>query len=260
MDKPAVILILVFVFGAIVGSFLNVCIYRIPRGKSIVRPGSHCPACGKQISFFDNVPFLSYLILRGKCRQCKATISPRYFVVELLTALLFTALYFVFGLSLELPVNMAFVSLLIIISFIDFDLKIIPDVLSIGGAILGMALSFFRPAVSYKEAFFGILLGGGILFVIAISYQFFAKREGMGGGDIKLLAMIGAFCGIWGVVFTLVFGALAGTVVGIPLMLIKGEGTKYALPFGPFLSLGALAYILVGDSLIYGYIRLVSGG
>ena len=259
MSRPAILSLIVFIVGAAIGSFLNVCIYRIPRSKSIVRPGSHCPSCDKAIPFYDNVPLISYLILRGRCRQCRATISPRYFMVELLTALLFVAAYLTFGLTFELLVNVAFVSLLIIISFIDLDFRVIPDTLSIGGVVLGMALSFFRPFYSYKDALFGILVGGGILFSIAIGYQFFAKREGMGGGDIKLLAMIGAFCGIKGVIFTLVFGSLAGTVVGIPLMLIKGEGTKYALPFGPFLSLGALAYVLFGDSLIYGYIHLIGG-
>lgn len=250
--------ILTFVFGAIVGSFLNVCIYRIPRGKSIVTPGSHCPACGKAIGFYDNIPLVSYPLLGGKCRRCKTVIAPRYLAVELLTALLFTLLYQTFGLTVDLAVNMALVSLLIVISFIDLDLRIIPDVLSLGGLVLGFGFSFFRPLFFYKDALFGILLGGGLLFLVAAGYQFLTKREGMGGGDIKLLAMIGSFCGIKGVVFTVIFGSLVGTIVGLLLMWAKGEGTKYALPFGPFLSLGALGYVFVGENIIYAYINLLS--
>jgi leader peptidase (prepilin peptidase) / N-methyltransferase len=248
-----------FIFGAIVGSFLNVCICRVPQGKSIVRPGSHCPACNHSISFYDNIPFFSYLLLKGRCRHCGTAISPRYLVVELLTALLFLALYRTFGLTSELGVYMAFVALLIVISFIDLDLQIIPDVLSLGGLLLGLALSFVRTPFSYKQGFLGVLLGGGILFLIAAGYQFFAKREGMGGGDIKLLAMIGAFCGIQGVIFTLVVGSFAGALVGIPLMLAKEKDTKYAVPFGPFLSLGAIVYVLIGEAILYGYIHLVTG-
>ena len=251
--------IFAFIFGAIVGSFLNVCIYRVPQGKSIVRPGSHCPACNHGISFYDNIPFCSYLILKGHCRHCGTAISPRYLVVELVTALLFLALYRTYGLTSELGVYMAFVALLIVISFVDLDLQIIPDVLSLGGLLLGLVLSFVRIPFSYKQAFLGVLVGGGILFLIAAGYQFFAKREGMGGGDIKLLAMIGAFCGIQGVIFALVLGSFAGALVGIPLMVVKGKDTKYAVPFGPFLSLGAIVYVLIGEAILYGYIHLVTG-
>ncbi len=250
--------ILTFVFGAIVGSFLNVCIYRIPRKKSIVVPGSHCPACGRAIPFYDNIPLLSYLLLLGRCRSCKVFISPRYLIVELLTAVLFAVLFSMFGPTMETAVNMVFVSLLIVISFIDLDLQIIPDALSLGGLLVGLGLSFARPLFSYKDALLGILLGGGILFLVAWGYQMVAKREGMGGGDIKLLAMIGAFCGIKGVVFTVILGSLVGTIIGLALMWLKGQGTKYALPFGPFLSLGAMGYILIGERIIYGYINLLS--
>lgn len=251
---------IIFLFGSIVGSFLNVCIYRLPRNRSIVLPNSFCPSCEKPIKFYDNIPIVSYIFLRGKCRYCGSRISPRYPVVEFVTASLFFLLFSKYGISVELPVNMLFVSLLIVISFIDFDFQIIPDVLSLGGLIAGFILAFSRtPIFFYLDAVYGILLGGGILFAIAYGYQLITKREGMGGGDIKLLGMIGAFCGIKGVLFSLMSGSIIGTAVGIPLMLIKGKDTKYAIPFGPFLSLGALLFVFLGDRIIYEFFRFVAG-
>jgi leader peptidase (prepilin peptidase) / N-methyltransferase len=250
--------ILFFVLGAIIGSFLNVVIYRIPRDKSIVRPGSSCPSCDAPIKFYDNIPFLSYLALRGQCRKCGRHISIRYLLVEMITALIFAACVHVFGISVDLAVALVFACLLIVISFIDLDFMIIPDILSLGGLLLGIALSFFRSDFSFVNSLLGVLIGGGLLFVIAKSYELLRKREGMGGGDIKLLGMIGAFWGVKGVVFSLVAGSLVGTVVGVPLILIKREGTQYALPFGPFLSLGALVYTIAGDDLIHGFFTLFS--
>lgn len=251
-------LVLFFVLGAIVGSFLNVCIHRIPRDRSIIQPGSCCPACNAPIKFYDNIPFLSYLILRGRCRKCGKTISVRYLLVELIAAVLFPLLYVVFGLSFDLPVALAFLCLLIVISFIDLDFRIIPDTLSLGGLLLGIALSFFRPYFSWIDSLLGVLVGGGVLYAIAKLYEIVRKAEGMGGGDIKLLAMIGSFCGVKGVVFSLISGSFLGTIVGVPLMLIKREGTKYALPFGPFLSLGALVYMLAGSDLIHAFFNFLS--
>jgi leader peptidase (prepilin peptidase)/N-methyltransferase len=246
-----------FLLGSAIGSFLNVCIYRLPREKSIVKPPSACPGCEKPIRFYDNVPIISYILLKGKCRDCGTKISVRYPLIEFLTALLFLILYRKLGLTFELLVFLIFVSLLITISFIDLDFQIIPDILSIGGVVLGLLLAIVRPLFRNMEPKFGILdslygigIGGGLLFVIAWSYQFVTKREGMGGGDIKLLGMIGAFCGMKGVIFSLVSGSVLGTLVGIPIMLAKGAGTKYAIPFGPFLSLGALVYVFMGDTLI----------
>jgi leader peptidase (prepilin peptidase)/N-methyltransferase len=250
----------VFIFGSIVGSFLNVCIYRLPREKSIVTPRSSCPSCEKPIKFYDNIPIISYLLLKGKCRHCGEKISLRYPLVEFITAFLFFLLFRQFGISVELPAIMLFVSLLIVISFIDFDFQIIPDILSLGGIAVGFLLSLVRPHFGVLDAIYGILLGGGILFVIAYGYQFLRKREGMGGGDIKLLGMIGSFCGIKGVIFSLMSGSLIGTIVGIPLMFIKGkeQGTGYAIPFGPFLSLGALLFLVMGDRFIYGFINIIT--
>jgi leader peptidase (prepilin peptidase) / N-methyltransferase len=251
--------LLFFVLGAIFGSFLNVCIYRLPREKSIVTPGSSCPHCEKPIAFYDNIPLFSYLILRGKCRQCGDKISVRYAAVELLTGVLYVLLFSVYGLSLELAVALLFVTTLVVVSFIDLDFRIIPDVLSLGGLLAGAGFSFFRgPVFSYVDAFWGVLLGGGTLWAIAFTYELLRKREGMGGGDIKLLAMIGSFCGIKGVLFSLISGSLVGSLVGIPLMIAKRADTKYALPFGPFLSFGAVLYVLTGDRLIYAFINAIS--
>jgi leader peptidase (prepilin peptidase)/N-methyltransferase len=253
-----VVQIFFFLLGSAIGSFLNVCIYRIPREKSIVNPPSACPGCEKAIRFYDNIPILSFILIKGKCRDCGSKISIRYPLVELLAGIFFLILYRQFGFSFELIVFIIFLSLLIVISFIDLDFQIIPDILSIGGVVLGFLLAiarpFFRnidPKFGILDSLYGIALGGGLLFAIAWLYQFFTKREGMGGGDIKLLGMIGAFCGWKGVVFSLVSGSVLGTIVGIPLMLAKGRNTKYAIPFGPFLSLGAIIFIFRGDSLMY---------
>jgi leader peptidase (prepilin peptidase) / N-methyltransferase len=242
--------ILFFILGAVIGSFLNVVIYRLPKDESIIRPGSHCPNCGTPIKFYDNIPFLGYLILKGRCRKCGSVISIRYLLVEMITALIFATLFHLYGLSIELPILLVFASVLIVISFIDFDYYIIPDILSLGGIALGIIVSFGRSNFTLIDSILGVILGGGILYVIAKSYEVIRKREGMGGGDIKLLGMIGAFCGWKGVVFSLVTGSLVGTVIGIPLMLIKRQDTKYALPFGPFLSLGALLYTIAGNYII----------
>lgn len=250
--------LIIFLFGAIVGSFLNVCIYRLPREKSIVFPRSFCPSCEKSIKFYDNIPIISYLYLMGKCRHCGAKFSVKYPIVEFITAALFTLLYIMTGLTVELPVMLLFVSILIVISFIDLEFQIIPDILSLGGIVVGFLLSLVRTNFGMLDSIYGIFLGGGILFAIAYGYQFLRKREGMGGGDIKLLGMIGAFCGIKGVIFSLMSGSLIGTIVGVPLMFIKGKGTGYAIPFGPFLSLGALIFVFAGDRIIYEFLGFLA--
>ena len=248
---------LVIIFGLIVGSFLNVCIYRLPRETSIVSPGSSCPSCGMAIRFYDNIPVISYLVLRGKCRRCGASISIRYPVVELITAFLFCAVYLKAGLSWTSLALMLFSALLITLSLIDLEFQIIPDILSLGGIVAGFVFSFLRYGFGYKDALLGIFIGGGILFVIAYGYQLITKREGMGGGDIKLLGMIGAFCGLKGVIFSLVAGSLLGTIVGIPLMVMQKKDMKYAIPFGPFLSLAALVFVFFGDTIIYVFLKVL---
>jgi leader peptidase (prepilin peptidase)/N-methyltransferase len=195
----------------------------------------------------------------GKCRHCGVRFSVKYPIVEFITASLFTLLFLTIGLTIELPVLLFFVSILIVISFIDLEFQIIPDILSLGGIVAGFLLSFVRTNFSVLNSIYGIFLGGGILFAIAYGYQLLRKKEGMGGGDIKLLGMIGSFCGIKGVVFSLMLGSLIGTIVGVPLMFIKDKkkGAGYAIPFGPFLSLGALIFVFAGDRIIYEFIAFL---
>jgi leader peptidase (prepilin peptidase) / N-methyltransferase len=254
----------VFIFGAIVGSFLNVCILRIPKDESLVHPPSHCPDCKSAIRFYDNIPLISYLVLLGRCRSCREWISPRYFVVELLMALLAVALYYQFGVSLAFFVGFIFVAALIIISFIDLDVRIVPDVISLPGIVVGLLFSIvaryfindpFELVPSPVSALLGVLIGGGFLLALAWAYEAFTGVEGMGGGDIKLLAMIGAFLGWTSIPFTLFFASLTGSVVGLGVMITKGVGRRFALPFAPFLCLGALLYLLFGQDLVGFYLN-----
>ncbi len=245
-----------FVLGSIIGSFLNVCIYRIPAGLSIVSPPSSCPNCGWQIRWFQNVPILSYLFLRGKCAGCGQQISLRYPLVEALTGGLFVLVLYSFGLSPATAVYWLFVAVLVVITFIDLDHQIIPDVISLPGIVVGFLCSFFIPWVPWLDSLLGILIGGGILFLIAWGYEFLTKREGMGGGDIKLLAMLGAFLG-WKAIFPMVFlASLAGTVIGLPLMVLQKKDSKLALPFGPFLALAALVHLFWGGAILDWYFHL----
>ena len=234
------------VAGAAVGSFLNVLICRIPEGQSIVFPASHCPKCMHAIRFYDNIPIISYLVLRGKCRDCHEKISLRYPIVEAITALLSLLLFWKFGLGLKYLFSFIFTCALIVITFIDFDHQIIPDVISLPGIPLFFLLAVFFMDVPLLEALLGILIGGGCLFAIAFFYELITKREGMGGGDIKLLAMLGAFLGWKSLFFILFVSSLLGAFVGISMMIAKGKDMKYAVPFGPFLSIAAVAYLFVG--------------
>ena len=252
----------VFILGAIVGSFLNVCIGRIPNGESIVNPPSHCPKCKIPISFYDNIPLLSYWILRGRCRSCGEKISPRYFVVELLMAGLSLALFDRFGFGFVYFVTFILVAALIVISFVDLDVRIVPDVISLPGIVVGLSLSVIGYFIvdgsslipSPVSSVIGILAGGGFLLATAWIYKKITGVEGMGGGDIKLLAMIGAFLGWPSIPIALFFASLVGSIVGIGCMLLTGAGRKLALPFAPFLCSGALLFIFFGEQLIQLYL------
>ncbi|MDI6776853.1 MAG: prepilin peptidase [Syntrophales bacterium] len=232
--------------GAVVGSFLNVCIYRIPEGRSIVFPSSHCPECKHPIKPWDNIPLVSYLILRGRCRHCEGKISLQYPVVELITAVMALLLFWKFGLSLKFLFSFIFICSLIVITFIDFHHQIIPDLITLPGIPLFFLGAVFFMDIHVVEALLGILLGGGILYIIAFVYELLTKREGMGGGDIKLLAMLGAFSGWKSLLFILLLSSFLGALVGITVMIVKGKDMKYAIPFGPFLSFAAVAYIFFG--------------
>jgi len=240
----------VFVFGAVIGSFLNVCIYRLPEQQSIAKPLSQCPHCHHPIRFYDNIPLISYLILKGKCRDCGEKISWRYPLVELVTAILALLLFAKFYLTLNFLVFFIFTAVLIVITFIDLDHQIIPDLLTLPGIPIFFLLAVFVVGVPWMEAAIGLLIGGGVLFAIALGYEVITKREGMGGGDIKLLAMIGGFLGWKSLIFVLLFSSLLGAVIGIALVLIKKEDMKYAVPFGPFLSAAAVAYLFWGDAFM----------
>jgi leader peptidase (prepilin peptidase) / N-methyltransferase len=240
-------------FGAFIGSFLNVCIVRIPRRESIVTPGSHCPHCNEPIRFYENIPILSFFLLKGRCRHCRKPISLQYFFVEAFTALGSLLLFSKYGPSLSYLFYFSFLAALIVITVIDLHHQIIPDVISIPGMAVGLLASFVLPGMTFMDSLFGLLLGGGSLFIVATVYQWLFKREGMGGGDVKLLAMIGAFLGWKAVVLTILAGSLTGSILGIAIMLLKGKGFKYAIPFGPFLSFGAVISLLYGAELIRWY-------
>jgi leader peptidase (prepilin peptidase) / N-methyltransferase len=248
-----------FLFGATVGSFLNVCIYRLPRNESIVFPASRCPGCGVKIAPYDNIPILSWTILRGRCRSCGGCISPQYPLVELLNGLLTLLLFLRFGPTLQFLAMFLFSSALVAITFIDLEHQIIPDVISLPGIVIGFLLSFFLPASGWLSSLIGILVGGGSLLLVAYGYQLLTGKEGMGGGDIKLLAMMGAFCGWKAVPFIIFVSSLTGSVIGVTIMILTRKDSKLAIPFGPFLALGALVYIFFGESVIDWYLRLGGG-
>jgi len=242
------------IFGGMIGSFLNVCICRLPKEESIVWPGSHCPHCRKPIRFYDNIPLVSYFLLRGKCRYCKGPISLQYAVVEGITALSSLFLTMKFGFSVSFLFYFAFASALTVVTVIDLHHQIIPDVISLPGIGVGLLASLLIPEITFWNSLIGILLGGGSLFLVATLYQWLFKREGMGGGDVKLLAMIGAFLGWKAVILTILLSSLIGSITGILIMVLKGKNFKYAIPFGPFLSLGAVIALFYGESLIRWYL------
>lgn len=242
--------VLIFILGAAVGSFLNVCISRIPEGISIVRPASRCPDCGSPIRFYDNVPLLSYLILKGRCRDCGVRIPFHYPLVEGMAALMALFLYWKFGLSLKCLAAFIFVCALIVITFIDLAHQIIPHVITLPGIPLFFLAAMFIMDVRPLDAFIGMMSGIGCLYLVAVYYEAITGNEGMGGGDVNLLAMLGAFLGWQSLLFIMLIAAVVGAIVGVILMIVRGKDLKYAVPFGPFLSLGALVYLFFGQWLL----------
>lgn len=240
--------ILIFILGLAVGSFLNVCIYRMPRSESIIKPRSHCPACKKPIVWYDNIPVLSFLILRARCRFCKAKISWQYPIVELLTAWTFLLFFDYFGWGWELLVYLMLVSGLIIATFTDIGHRIIPDEISLGGIAAGLLFSFLLPSLQntaghWRSLFYslvGVLVGGGIIFIMGVIGDWIFKKESIGGGDVKLLAAIGAFIGWQKVLMAFFIAPLFGTIVGV---IVKIRTKESVIPYGPFLALGTLISI-----------------
>jgi leader peptidase (prepilin peptidase)/N-methyltransferase len=241
--------------GLAVGSFLNVCIYRIPRGGSIVSPPSRCPGCGYQLRWFDNIPVVSWVVLRGRCRSCRAPISIRYPVVELLTMGVFLLHWWMFGWTLLMGVRLVFACTLIVLFVIDLEHHLLPNVITLPGIAAGLIVSLVVPP-GVRDAALGTLVGGGVLWLIGEAYYRYAGQEGMGGGDVKMLAMVGAFLGWKLVLVTLVLSSVAGSIVGLTVIALRRGDMKYALPYGTFLALGALAASLVGDQIVAWYVGM----
>ena len=249
------IAVLIFIFGSMIGSFLNVCIYRIPRDESLVFPGSRCTVCKKHIEWYDNIPLLSYVLLRGKCRSCKAGISPRYFFVELISALCFLILFINFNFSYMFWIYSSLVFSLIVVTFIDLEFQIIPDRISLVGIFLGIILSIIFPglqsAFTWQRAFFnsilGALTGGGIIYLTGVLGQLAFKKESMGGGDVKLMAMLGAFLGWKTAVLIFFLAPFFGAPVGIYMKFVKKEDI---IPYGPYISLASFVAIVWGHKIL----------
>ena len=261
MPPILVLCVYAFAFGLVTGSFLNVCICRIPKNESVIFPPSHCPFCNYRIRWYDNIPLVSYLLLRGRCRGCGAHISFIYPLVEFLNGFLTMSLFWRFGLSLSFLALFLFCSALVVITFIDMEHQIIPDRISLPGIVAGFLFSFLNlslPLQTWLGSLAGILLGGGSLLLVASCYQWLTGKEGMGGGDIKLLAMMGAFLGWKAVLFIIFSGSLVGSVVGVSMMLIQKKDSKLAIPFGPYLAFGAVLYIFYGGQLIQWYLHVGS--
>jgi leader peptidase (prepilin peptidase)/N-methyltransferase len=277
--SPTLIAIIVFLFGLIIGSFLNVCILRIPAEKSIVLPASACPKCAAPIRPYDNIPVLSWLLLRGKCRACKTPISPMYAVVELLTGLLFLACFYAFGLTPEALKWAAFAAIIIVLVFTDLRERILPDMVNYTGFGIGLAFSFVTkpidgtalwianhlfdfpppaPVLSFVDAIFGAALGSGLLWIVSEGYFRLRGREGMGLGDVKMMLMAGAFLGAKRVLLTIFAGAVLGSVLGLLFILVRRKGSDYELPFGTFLGGAALLVVFYGTPLVNWYQSLLA--
>lgn len=251
-------LVVVAVFGLVIGSFLNVCIFRIPRNISIVFPSSRCPSCNHPIRAWDNIPVISYMILGGRCRHCGAKISLQYPFVEALNAFFYVAVFWRYGFGWDSGVYAVFCSSLLVITFVDLEFQIIPDRITLPGIVIGIVAGsmlmpdpFMRTTLlGYKASVIGLLSGGGFFYLVAV-----LSRGGMGGGDIKMMAMVGALMGWKTVLLTTFLGSLSGSLVGIFLMIFRGRGRKAKIPFGPFLALGAVITLFFGEEILAWYLH-----
>lgn len=245
--------LMIAAFGLAFGSFLNVCIYRLPLGQSIVWPGSRCTSCSRTLSWYDNIPVLSYVAVGGRCRTCRAPISIVYPLVEVTTAAVFAWFAWQLGPSLLLVQRLIFSAALIVLLVIDLQHRILPNVITLPGIVVGVLFSLFGPP-GWVSSAIGILIGGGVLLGIAEAYYRWRGEEGLGMGDVKMLAMIGAFLGWQLTLLTLVLSSIAGSVVGVAMIVASRGNLKYALPFGTFLSMGALLSAAIGDRLLAWYL------
>jgi leader peptidase (prepilin peptidase)/N-methyltransferase len=269
---------IVLLFGLVVGSFLNVCIARIPLDASVVSPPSHCPRCKRPIRWYDNIPLVSFAVLRGRCRTCGVNISWRYPLVELLNGLLYLGVIFEFGFTGEAVLVMALCSALVVITFIDLDHQIIPDVITLPGMVLGLVAapvfmttlagplpfglghalpSLGQYGTAFLNAVLGLLLGGAPLYLIGLLWEKLRKVEAMGGGDVKFMAMVGSFLGWQGALLTIMLGAISGSIVGVALILLKKHQADKVIPFGPFLVFGTLLTLFRGPEITAWYLDLI---
>jgi leader peptidase (prepilin peptidase)/N-methyltransferase len=242
-------------FGAIVGSFLNVCIYRIPLRKSVVWPGSACPGCRRELSWFENIPVLSFLALRGRCRTCGQRIGWRYPLIESLVALMFGAAWWYYGPGVLLASRLIFGCALVVLFAIDLEHQLLPNVITLPGILVGFAFSFFTEP-GWLSSLIGIVIGGGILYAIAEVYYRIRHEEGLGMGDVKMLAMVGAFIGWKLTIVTLMAASFSGTIIGVSLIVARRGDMKSALPFGTFLAIGAAVAATVGPAVLDWYLGL----
>jgi len=268
-----------FLFGLIIGSFLNVCIVRIPERKSIVKPASACPKCGGAIRPYDNIPVVSYLLLGGKCRNCKTKISPIYPIVEVLTGILFLGCYFMFGLTTESAKWAAFSSIMVVLVFTDLRERVLPDVVNFTGFGVGLGISFFTqptdgtalwlanrmfaypppaPVLSFVDALLGAAVGSGLLWLVSEAYFRLRGREGMGLGDVKMMLMTGAFLGAKRTLLTILTGSLLGSILGLAFILARRKESDYELPFGSFLGMAALLVVFFGTPVVNWYQGLLT--
>jgi len=250
MQTDPVYLIPVFIVGSMIGSFLNVVILRLPDPEgSIVFPPSHCPHCKSNLRWYENIPIISFICLRGKCGHCRRTISYQYPIVEILTGLLATAVVALYGLTAAATVYFIFSAALVTIIWIDIHHQIIPDVISITGILFGLGFSFFSPLITWQDSLIGIAAGGGFFYAVSFTYYLLRGHEGLGGGDIKLLAMLGAFLG-WQSLFFIIFASsLSGSAVGLMAMRSQKKGGLTRIPFGPFLAVSGLCYLLLHSQI-----------
>lgn len=248
--------IMAFIFGIIMGSFYNVCIYRIPNSMSVIKPHSHCENCSHTLAPLDLIPVLSWILLKGKCRYCRAPISIRYPLIELSTGILFVLLCFKFQLTWPLLLYLIFVSILILVAFIDIDHRIIPDRFVIMGVIIGI-ISLFIPMISWQDALFGGLIGGGSLLLIDLTGRILFKKEGMGFGDVKLMGMAGIFLGVQRTIVSLLAAVWVAAIVGIVVLRKRKDDTDHYMPFGPFLAAGCVFSIFLGKELVHWYLSLL---
>lgn len=244
--------ILITMFGTAVGSFLNVCIYRLPLRKSLVWPGSRCPSCDAPVKPYDNVPIAGYLWLGGRCRNCRTPISIQYPIIELITGLVFLGGYLLIDSPAVLVQRLLFACAMIVLFVIDLEHRILPDVITLPGIAIGFAFSLFLPP-GWRDSLIGIVLGGGFLWLMGELYFRIRHEEGMGFGDVKMLAMVGAFLGWKLMLLTLVLSSFLGSIIGVGMIALNRGDMKYALPFGTFLAVGAIVAAAVGDSIVTWY-------